>query len=247
MLVNRHDRKAGGEVGESARGSSAFAGAVDIVLHLMRPEGASRPTIRKLKALSRFEGPPDELMLKLTVDGYVSLGSEQAVELAETRELLLARLPVAPATGLAEEAVTKLVGKPRTTVRRALDDLLRAGSVERLGAGKRGDPRLYRRSPTPEKVSDHSTVGVWSETNPQASPAETTGGPAEPAAGQDRTLLSDQTSNTRWSEGNETVEGDPATTAADAPTDDVEAGDSYVAAALAVFGADLADEIEVPS
>ena len=34
VIVSFHDRKGGGEVGESGRGSSAYAGAVDIILHV---------------------------------------------------------------------------------------------------------------------------------------------------------------------------------------------------------------------
>jgi hypothetical protein len=54
VIVDRHERKGGGEVGESGRGSSAFAGAVDILLSLRRPEGRARATMRVLHALSRF-------------------------------------------------------------------------------------------------------------------------------------------------------------------------------------------------
>src|SRR5207302_5356744 len=39
VLIIRHARKGGGEVGDDGRGSSAFAGAVDIVVSLRRPEG----------------------------------------------------------------------------------------------------------------------------------------------------------------------------------------------------------------
>jgi hypothetical protein len=42
VLMLRHERKGGGEVGESGRGSSAFAGAVDVILQLKRPEGNTR-------------------------------------------------------------------------------------------------------------------------------------------------------------------------------------------------------------
>jgi hypothetical protein len=65
ILECRHERKGGGEVGESGRGSSAFAGAADVVLKLSRGEGASRPTIRKLEALSRFSETPETLVIEL--------------------------------------------------------------------------------------------------------------------------------------------------------------------------------------
>ena len=79
VLVLRHDRKSGGDVGDSARGSSAFGGAVDIILALRRGEGNSRPTIRALHGLSRFDETPATLMIELTDSGYVALGSQTAV------------------------------------------------------------------------------------------------------------------------------------------------------------------------
>jgi hypothetical protein len=59
VVIARHERKSGGDVGNSGRGSSAFAGAVDIVLSLRRPEGNTRPTLRVIHALSRFDETPD--------------------------------------------------------------------------------------------------------------------------------------------------------------------------------------------
>ena len=42
VVFSRHERKSGGEVGDSGRGSSAFGGAVDTILSLRRPEGRTR-------------------------------------------------------------------------------------------------------------------------------------------------------------------------------------------------------------
>ena len=39
VIVCRHERKGGGDVGESGRGSSAIRGDVDVILQLRRPEG----------------------------------------------------------------------------------------------------------------------------------------------------------------------------------------------------------------
>ena len=52
-------------MGESGRGSSAFGGAVDLVLNLRRPDGNTRGTLRVLKALSRFDETPPELVVEL--------------------------------------------------------------------------------------------------------------------------------------------------------------------------------------
>jgi AAA domain len=79
VILVRHDRKAGGMVGESGRGSSAFAGAVDIIIAIRRGDGNTRPTVRKIESLSRFSETPTELMVELGDEGYRSLGTETAV------------------------------------------------------------------------------------------------------------------------------------------------------------------------
>src|SRR5205814_1394055 len=79
VLLSFHDRKGGGEVGESGRGSSAYAGAVDIIMHLDRPGGNFAPTIRRIDALSRFEATPPTLHVELTPSGYISLGDSDDV------------------------------------------------------------------------------------------------------------------------------------------------------------------------
>jgi hypothetical protein len=126
-------------VGESARGSTAFTGAVDIVLQLKRHTGP-RPTLRALAALSRFNDTPEEVIIDLTPAGYVSLGDTEAVAEAEARAAILDILPAAPVVGL---TMDELVGpeRPRSTVQRVIDTDPR---VERTGAGKRGDPYRYR-------------------------------------------------------------------------------------------------------
>ena len=67
VIVARHERKGGGEVGESGRGSSAFTGGVDVVLSIRRPEGHHRSTIRSIEALSRFEETPASLLFERIV------------------------------------------------------------------------------------------------------------------------------------------------------------------------------------
>lgn len=44
VIVTRHERKGGGDVGESGRGGSAFSGAVDIIVSIRRGEGKTKPS-----------------------------------------------------------------------------------------------------------------------------------------------------------------------------------------------------------
>lgn len=74
IMSVRHERKSGGDVGDSGRGSSAFAGAVDIVLSLRKPEGNAAKNRRLLQSLSRFSETPNDLLIELTENGYVAFG-----------------------------------------------------------------------------------------------------------------------------------------------------------------------------
>jgi hypothetical protein len=144
VIALRHERKAGGDVGDSGRGSSAYGGAVDIVLALKRPEGKTRPTIRMLQGLSRFDETPDTLMIELTAAGYTSLGSEPDVALAEARTKLADIVPTGEQDAKSiSELQLAAGGLPRTTVQRVVDEWLGDGWVHRIGAGKRGSPYRF--------------------------------------------------------------------------------------------------------
>jgi hypothetical protein len=144
VIVIRHERKSGGDVGDSGRGSSAFGGAVDIVVAIRRGDGNTRPTIRYLHALSRFDETPETLVVELTDSGYVALGDETTVATAEARQRVKDVLPAGDDGALTlAELSDKMSKTPRTTLQRAVDELILKGDVSRIGAGKRGDPFRY--------------------------------------------------------------------------------------------------------
>lgn len=140
MVVSRHDRKGGGEVGESARGSTAWTGAVDTVMSLAREAG--RPSVRKLATISRFDEAPDELILELVEGEYVVRGTEAAYATAEAK----AAIPALLDEPMQRSAIATALTIPEATVRRALADLMADGAVTRLGAGKKGDAWTYVRA-----------------------------------------------------------------------------------------------------
>lgn len=147
VVALRHERKGGGEVGESGRGSSAFSGAVDIVIAIRRGEGQTKPTVRVLHTLSRFSETPDTLVIDLTSAGYVALGTEGTVAVLEAERVLLDRLPCTEAAavtldGLLDNLQPRI---PRTVAQQALGKLSDVG-VQRLGHGKRGSPYRYFRA-----------------------------------------------------------------------------------------------------
>lgn len=148
VLALRHERKGGGEVGESGRGSSAFSGAVDIVVAIRRGEGQSKPTVRVLHTLSRFSETPETLVMELTETGYVALGTAGTVAILEAERTLLDRLPWDPGAAVALDAALEGVTPrvSRTIAQAALKNLMSIGQVQRTGKGKKGDGYRYSRT-----------------------------------------------------------------------------------------------------
>jgi hypothetical protein len=152
VMFLRHERKAGGEVGEAARGSSAFGGAVDIIMSLRRLDNAARPTMREIRSLSRFDETPDQLIIDLTENGYVALEATEIDPAKGFEDHILAVLPTDEAHALTEHEVIQRVPAKRTKVQNVLKDFLDDPSkgVIRIGSGKRGSAfRFYRKSPNP--------------------------------------------------------------------------------------------------
>jgi hypothetical protein len=154
VWISRHDRKSGGPLGESGRGSSAFAGAVDSIFTLRRAEDAMSPNVRRLQGVSRFDDCVGELDIEWTDDGYVSRGDPTAHAAQSQDAALLAALPV----GIADAATARKLAEavPKLSQRRAkekLEELAQLNRIGRIGSGKRGDPHLYYAffSPEPEK------------------------------------------------------------------------------------------------
>jgi hypothetical protein len=139
VISVRHERKAGGEVGDSGRGSSAFGGAVDTVIAIRRGEGRST-NVRVITALSRFDGVPETLVVELTAAGYVSHGADTDVAVAEAMAVIQRRV-ASSSDGLTVANLSD--GVPRTTAQRAIDRLELEGRIERRGAGVRGDPYRF--------------------------------------------------------------------------------------------------------
>ncbi len=165
VVVVRHERKGGGDVGESTRGSTAFGGGVDILLSIRRAEGNSRPTIRVIHALSRFDETPDTLLVELVEGQYIALGDETEVALMEARANVVELLGPAPGR-TADELREHLPGTTRTTLQRALDLALGSGQAMRVGKGVRGDPYRYATSSDDAFLSAPIGGDLWAESIP---------------------------------------------------------------------------------
>jgi hypothetical protein len=136
---------------------------VDIVLAIRRGEGQTKPTVRVLHTLSRFTETPDTLVIDLTADGYVALGTEGTVAVLEAERALLDRLPATEAGALTLDALLDghVPRIARTVAQEALRALEAVG-VQRLGKGKRGSPYRYFRAievPAGTQITSHGTNG----------------------------------------------------------------------------------------
>jgi hypothetical protein len=147
VIVPRHDRKGGGDVGDSGRGSSQASGDVDIILALRRPEGNQPSNRRVVEALSRYRETPEKIVVELSGEGYILLGSDEAVSLNDARDFLSAALGREfrqKGSGLSMTAlVEQSEGLKRTTLQAAAEQMLDAGELSVSGRGVRGDPKVY--------------------------------------------------------------------------------------------------------
>ncbi len=146
VIVARHERKAGGEVGDSGRGSSAFGGAVDTILTLRRGEGNSRATMRVIRGLSRFAEVPDELVIDFADGKYTALGTGEAVAAQEAEAAIMKAVPDTDAQGLTVDELCKATDLKRSTAQQAIKTLTGRKWLEQTGEGKRGNPNRYRRN-----------------------------------------------------------------------------------------------------
>ncbi|MCH8346837.1 MAG: AAA family ATPase [Chloroflexi bacterium] len=144
VLIPRHDRKSGGEIGDSGRGSSALSGAADILLALRRANVEGHPNRRAIEGVGRFDETPAQLVIEWRDGSYVNLGDSLAVERVAARSTLLDHLPPEP-PGASQADLVEQTGLARSTLQRALEDLVAEGSthVSPAGAGKSGRAKGY--------------------------------------------------------------------------------------------------------
>ncbi len=145
VMVVRHERKSGGEVGDSGRGSSAFAGAVDVILSVRRTEGNGNANVRTIHALSRFDETPQVQVVELTMRGYEARGEGAALTAINARAEILKTLSASD-PGMTLDEIIEATESGRTTTQTELRKMVNDGDVVQGGEGKKGDPYRYRRS-----------------------------------------------------------------------------------------------------
>lgn len=137
VLCIRHDRKSGGEIGQSGRGSSAFGGAADILMHLTKANTPGHETRRELTALGRLDDIPASVIIEYRDGEYVALGDSVKIERTEARQALLEVIPTGSDAAIRrddiDDRVAELASRTfgKTTITRALDELLTEGLLKR--------------------------------------------------------------------------------------------------------------------
>jgi hypothetical protein len=132
IVVARHERKSGGAIGRSARGSSQFTGAVDVVLLLRDSNAKNR---RTLEAISRFDDTPEAVTMELVEGEFKSLGGTEGIRDAEQEREILELVPFGFEHAVTADDVAAKTKWSVATVRRRLAELVRRGRVlEQVGA-----------------------------------------------------------------------------------------------------------------
>lgn len=150
VLVLHHPRKGETVAGQAARGSGALSGYVDIIVEMeCYSRLADEDRRRKLRAFSRHEETPRQMVIELTPDGtdYLALGDFASEEFHQTWQALRDILELAPhpltrhqlLDCWAEDATPP----DKATVWKWLDRALDRGLICRAGTGHKNDPFIY--------------------------------------------------------------------------------------------------------
>lgn len=133
VFLLRHERKGGGDIADSGRGSSAFAGAVDALMTLRRVQGSGHDNRRELECVARAVLPdvPSSVVIELRDDGrYVVVGSAGDVERRDALNKILEHLPTCRDAAVTVDELRECTGTAKTLT----TDLLRQLWNEGKGA-----------------------------------------------------------------------------------------------------------------
>jgi biotin operon repressor len=139
IVIVRHERKGGGKVGESSRGSTVIGGAIDIILQMTQVAGSR--TQRKLSILNRLLGYSELTVdFDTTTNQYFIAALTTAPKVEVSQDDLVAALQYRPLN--LEELKTNL-GAGRRAVQQALRLGVATGDVVQVGRGKKGEPATW--------------------------------------------------------------------------------------------------------
>ena len=91
---------------------------------LRRPQGNSRPSIRKIECISRFEGLPAEALYEYVDGHYQYLGTESEIADREAETVILASAPESPEKARTLDELLDSSDAARTTAQRVVKRLV---------------------------------------------------------------------------------------------------------------------------
>jgi hypothetical protein len=148
-LVLHHPRKHASPDGQSARGSGALCGHVDILLEMHWESAGEESRRRNLLAWSRHEATPRHRLIELSADGrdYLVVTDPEADVLLPLREALWRFLESVPTKQTRADILDNWPPdhpKPSpVTLWRLLERCVGRGELKRDGAGLKSDPFRY--------------------------------------------------------------------------------------------------------
>jgi hypothetical protein len=149
ILCVHHCGKGEREGGDALLGSTALFGAVDTALLMKRREQA-----RTLHTVQRYGEDMPETVAHLDAEtGIVTAGGDLAALQIEERKRAV--LEAMGDESLTEPDIKERVGGNQTLTAKAIRTLFESDILTRSGAGKRGDPYLYRKGVA---VADESSI-----------------------------------------------------------------------------------------
>jgi hypothetical protein len=154
-LIVQHERKGGGDIADAGRGTNALLGSVDTILRLNKTGGKNPATQRKLEMLGRFAFPPESRVIdRATADSrsrYELQGYGEAVTKANTEQTVLNMFDGDCDVEYSQDEILEETEEEssRSTVKRAIKNLVKVGLLTKTGDGKKDSPYKFRLKEAP--------------------------------------------------------------------------------------------------
>jgi hypothetical protein len=160
VQVAAHQRKSPGRFGQAVRGSNALTGAVDIIVEIERAVTFRDANMRVLRAISRYDETPEDIVIALTDEGFEVRGDSEHAQAEADRSRILEAIREAGSASTKD--IADITEFPNGTVNRHAKGLYEAREIDRTGAGKRNDPYLWHAeivSPTLDSLGGKDISG----------------------------------------------------------------------------------------
>jgi hypothetical protein len=114
-----------------------------------RGSGNKTSTVRILSCISRFDGPPERLVIDFRDGEYLNLGDGSDVALGRAKENILKVIPYAEDEAKQTGEVIAAAGVKDTVGKQALNELVEEGELQRkVGQGKGSPWQYWKAQPT---------------------------------------------------------------------------------------------------